>query len=181
MQKNNTFLVCLGVTVIVVALVAWQLGLFTSGAGTKGTTATTTTVVTTTTTTTVVGAKPIVNPTPATPAPAPKLEALDGLSFRITSYDAFTIPTDENYTVSFQRGALTARICNGISGPYTTKGGIITATRLMSTKMACSAPKDVSAVEQIFGTTLSQPATYTFVNNVLTISGSAHTLVFNLF
>lgn len=121
---------------------------------------------------------PAVAPTPA--GTTTGKGALDGKSFRLASYDAVTIPTAENYTVSFAAGRINARVCNTMSGSYVAASGLITTTQLISTMMACSGPRNITAVEQIFKATLSQIANYTFDGQTLKLSGTGHNLVLTL-
>jgi heat shock protein HslJ len=158
-MKNNSILAWIGVIVaVVIVIIVWHLGLF---GGTTSTTSTNTTVTTSTSS--------------ATP-----VHSLDGTTFRFTSYDSTTIPAGENYLMEFSGGTLHGGVCENFSGPYSAKNGTISAT-LISSPKGCAVPIDINAADQIFHTVLAQISTYTYIGDVLTITGSGHTLVFNAF
>jgi heat shock protein HslJ len=108
------------------------------------------------------------------------VHTLDGTTFRFTSYDNTVIPANENYLMEFSGGLLHGGICENFSGPYTASDGMISA-KLASSTTGCTLPTDINAADQLFHTTLAQAPKYTYVGDVLTISGSGHTLVFNAF
>lgn len=108
------------------------------------------------------------------------LYPLDGHTFRYASFDNTTIPAGENYLISFSDGVLSGGICANFSGSYVANKGAL-STSLISSPKGCTIPADVNAADQIFHTTVGQVSSYTFINNVLTISGNGHTLVFNTF
>jgi heat shock protein HslJ len=102
--------------------------------------------------------------------------ALDGKSFRIAQFDNTVIPAEETYTVAFNDGKMTAKICNTISGPYTETTGTLTA-KLMKTTMGCSSPADINATEQIFGNVFTQVVSYTLSSGTLSLSGDGHSVI----
>jgi len=173
-MKNNKVLAWFAVlVVIIIIVVAWN-----AHTPSNNTNTTTTTTNTTTTKTGDTPSHPVTlqnsNGTKTVVLP------LDGQTFRYASYDNTTIPPGENYLISFSGGVLSGGICANFSGSYAADNGALTS-KLATSPKGCTLPTDVNAADQLFHTVLSQVSSYTLINNVLTIIGSGHTLVFNTF
>jgi heat shock protein HslJ/preprotein translocase subunit YajC len=92
---------------------------------------------------------------------------LNNTSYRLSYYNGTVIASDQNYTLTFNDGKLSAKFCNSMSGGYSLKDKVITAS-LASTMMACS-DANLMTMESSFGAALQEGAT-------LTADKDAHTL-----
>ncbi|MBK5073098.1 heat shock protein HslJ [Budviciaceae bacterium CWB-B4] len=70
-------------------------------------------------------------------------------------------------------------MCNRFMGQATLKNGVLTAKQLASTRMACI-DEQISQLDQVIATTLSNGAKVTLDQGVLTLSSSQHTLTYKL-
>lgn len=66
---------------------------------------------------------------------------LEGVSWTVASIDGRATPTDGNYHVEFAGGRISGRFgCNRWTGGYAVAGDTLTASQVISTKMACPEP-----------------------------------------
>jgi heat shock protein HslJ len=66
---------------------------------------------------------------------------LEGTYWIVASIDGRATPTDGNYNLEFAGGRISGRFgCNRWSGGYAVAGGSLTASQVISTKMACPEP-----------------------------------------
>lgn len=85
--------------------------------------------------------------------PIPPVQ-IAGTSWRVLAVNGRTVPTGDNFTMSFTDDRLSARFgCNSISGPYRSDGQSIVPGNLAMTRMAC--PE--MSFEEAAGRILSQP------------------------
>lgn len=109
-----------------------------------------------------------------------KDKSIDGLAFRLLSFNGVDVSATENYTLSFTDTALSARFCNGLGGEYEIKNNTIIAESLVGTLMYCETG-NVMEMENSFGTMLRDGAEFNLTNNTLTFTGKSGTkMVFEL-
>jgi heat shock protein HslJ len=82
----------------------------------------------------------------------------DSGEYRLMSYMGREIPKDEVYTLSFEKGMIGAKFCNGFGGDYTVKAGVLIAPQLMGTQMACGKPEGLMDMEISFAAMLARGA-----------------------
>ena len=65
----------------------------------------------------------------------------DGTRWHVTAIDGRATPATGDYRIEFKAGEISGRFgCNGWGGAYAVNGETMTASRVMSTMMACAAP-----------------------------------------
>ncbi len=103
--------------------------------------------------------------------------SLDGSTYTLSSYNGTAIPSGEGYTLAFSDGAIHAKFCNTMSGPYLLSGDVISA-KLAATLMFCTTPADIMSLESTFGNLLDEGATLSRSGSTLTLTGGDATMVF---
>jgi heat shock protein HslJ len=101
----------------------------------------------------------------------------EGITFVATEVTgAHTIVPGSTITLTFERGALSARAgCNSMFGQYTIAGGVLKAPQLASTQMACD--DALMAQDTWLAAFLASSPTWTFANGTLTLTTGTDTLV----
>ena len=97
--------------------------------------------------------------------------------FRIISLDGVSIPTEQEYFVTFFDGSVSARICNTISGGFNIADNIITGA-LAQTLKYCDSPPGIMNIESAFATLFNDGASINLADNILTLSSGGRSLVF---
>lgn len=98
---------------------------------------------------------------------------LNNHTYRLTSYNGATIASDQNYTLVFNDGKISAKFCNTMNGSYSLKSGVVSAS-LMSTLMACS-DANLMTMESSFGAALQEGVTITGDKDTLTLKSKTGT------
>ena len=98
-------------------------------------------------------------------------DVLDGLNFRLKSYNGIPLPASQKYDLSFKDGSLTTKFCNAMDGSYIIKDNSIQAG-LRGTDMACSEPANIMEMESRFGLILNDGAKFSLQGNTLTLTGN---------
>ncbi len=115
---------------------------------------------------------------PTTPSAPVAPATLDGKNYRLVSFNGVSVPQNENYTLSFGQGTISAKFCNNMSGSYIVSGVTIKASPLISTLMYCASPSGLMNMETAFGTMLDSGATFVAAGNTLMISAGTNTMMF---
>jgi len=102
---------------------------------------------------------------------------LSGKVFRAAYFNGAEVPSDANYTLSFNSGTIVAQICNMISGNFTINGGFISGS-LITTEKLCTSPSGIMQVEDAFNSMMESGANLDFSNDTLTLSGNGQSIVF---
>lgn len=116
--------------------------------------------------------------TPVTPTPAAPSVRLDGKSFRLTYYNGMAISKNEDYTLSFQNGRISAKFCNDLSGAYSVTGSTIKGVNVMSTLKICTLPKYLQEMETLFSNILMTGGNVSLVGDILVVGNGQSTLTF---
>ena len=100
----------------------------------------------------------------------------EGITFVATEVTgAHTIVPGSTITLTFERGALSARAgCNSMFGQYTIAGGVLNAPQLASTQMACD--DALMAQDTWLASFLASSPTWTYQNGTLTLTNGTDTL-----
>ncbi|MFZ2484885.1 MAG: META domain-containing protein [Minisyncoccia bacterium] len=122
------------------------------------------------------------NPTTQTPVPSiPSASSLNGLVFKMVSYNGSPVPVDARYTISFNGGnggTLSAKFCNNMSGNFVLDGSLLKVSNFASTMMYCTAPANLAEIESAFTSMLNFGATiYRSDNNIIISSASKSTVM----
>ncbi len=96
---------------------------------------------------------------------------LDGLGFRLLTYNGVGFLPGTTYLLGFNEGKINASFCNSMTGTYSISGTRISTTGLASTKKLCNSPVDIMEHEASFSRNLTNGATYTLEGATLTIKG----------
>ncbi|HQK63596.1 MAG TPA: YbaY family lipoprotein [Candidatus Staskawiczbacteria bacterium] len=102
---------------------------------------------------------------------------LSGKVFRAAYFNGSEVPSDANYTISFDSGTMVAQICNMLSGNFNVTGNVIAGT-LITTEKFCTSPAGIMQVEDAFKTMMSAGASLDFSSDTLTLSGNGQSIVF---
>jgi putative lipoprotein len=91
--------------------------------------------------------------------------AVDGRTFeggwRVMQIDGRMTPANGNYRIAFENGRISGRFgCNGWGGTYAIAGATLTASQVVSTKMAC--PEPAMSFETQGLAVLQQPMRWTW-------------------
>jgi putative lipoprotein len=105
--------------------------------------------------------------------------AFQGTEFRLVDHNGTKIPDNENYTVSFADGTVSAKFCNGVGGEYTMENFVITAPALISTMMFCEEPSYLMNIETSFGQALNAGVNMTISMRTLVLQNTDHRFVFH--
>lgn len=70
-------------------------------------------------------------------------------------------------------------MCNNFMGKATLENGVLTATQMVSTRMACF-DEEINRLDQIIAQMLSKGANVNLENNILTLTTPEHTLTYRL-
>lgn len=76
-------------------------------------------------------------------------------TWNLVSYSGATTSTLSGITLEFQANRYYAKICNNISGSYTTEGNTITSGPAMSTMMYCESTMNIENAFDMSGATWS--------------------------
>ncbi len=100
----------------------------------------------------------------------------EGITFVATEVTgAHTIVPGSTITLTFERGALSARAgCNGMFGQYTITGGVLKAPQLASTMMACD--DALMAQDAWLAAFLASSPTWTYQDGTLTLTNGSDTI-----
>ena len=105
---------------------------------------------------------------------SPQFEGITFVATEVTG--AHTIVPGSTITLTFERGALSARAgCNSMFGQYTIAGGVLNAPQLASTQMACD--DALMAQDTWLAAFLASSPTWTYANGTLTLTNGTDTLV----
>jgi heat shock protein HslJ len=116
--------------------------------------------------------KPVTSGTPAS-------TIIDGSIYRMVTYKGIETPPDSKYTISFDNGYISAKICNSMSGSYYVEGILLKAGNLVSTKMYCTTPPGVMEVETTLDTMLTFGVNmYVSPNKVTLVNSQGIIMVF---
>jgi putative lipoprotein len=102
---------------------------------------------------------------------------LAGKVFRAAYFNGSEVPSDADYTLSFNSGSIVAQICNMMSGNFTINGGVISGS-LITTEKLCTSPSGIMQVEDAFKSMMDSGANLDFSNDALTLSGQGASIVF---
>ena len=118
-------------------------------------------------------------PTSQTPVPSiPSAASLEGIIFRMASYNGVALPADAKYTLTLEKGRLSAKFCNSMSGNFTLDGSLLRVNNLMSTQMYCSVPSNLMEIESAFTSMLNFGAiVYRSDDNIIISSSSKSTVM----
>ena len=97
--------------------------------------------------------------------------------FRAAYFNGAEIPSEANYTLSFNSDTLVAQICNTLSGNFKITSNVV-AGSLITTEKLCTSPSGVMQVEDAFKTMINAGANLDFSNDTLTLSGNGQSIVF---
>jgi heat shock protein HslJ len=169
-MKKNYIFVCLAIIIIIMLGFIWQrkgdeiLNVETGATATSSDLATQTNNV-------VSNPSGVKNPSVKTPTstikpsitttkPVPTnstttITKLDGSVFRMVSYKGVETPADSKYTISFDAGKVSAKVCNSMSGNYSLDVDLLKVGNLVSTQMYCTAPAGVMDIETDLGNMLT--------------------------
>jgi heat shock protein HslJ len=113
--------------------------------------------------------------TASSPAAA-GIAQFEGITFVATEVTgAYTIVPGSTITLTFERGALSARAgCNSMFGQYTITGGVLSAPQLASTLMACD--DALMAQDTWLAAFLASSPTWTYQGGTLTLSNGTDTI-----
>ena len=89
----------------------------------------------------------------------PTAASLNGLIFRMTTYNGTTLSQDIRYTMTFDNGKLSAKLCNSMSGNFVLDGSLLKVSNFLSTLMACTTPSNAMKIESDFVSMLNSGAT----------------------
>jgi heat shock protein HslJ len=100
----------------------------------------------------------------------------EGITFVATEVTgAYTIVPGSTITLTFERGALSARAgCNAMFGQYTITGGVLIAPQLASTLMACD--DALMAQDTWLAAFLASSPKWTYDNGTLTLTNGTDTI-----
>jgi heat shock protein HslJ len=100
----------------------------------------------------------------------------EGITFVATEVTgAHTIVPGSTITLTFERGALSARAgCNSMFGQYTITGGVLSAPQLASTMMACD--DALMAQDAWLAAFLASSPSWTYQNGTLTLTNGTDTI-----
>jgi heat shock protein HslJ len=100
----------------------------------------------------------------------------EGITFVATEVTgAHTIVPGSTITLTFERGALSARAgCNSMFGQYTITGGVLSAPQLASTLMACD--DALMAQDTWLAAFLASSPSWTYANGTLTLTNGTDTI-----
>ncbi|HET8534481.1 MAG TPA: META domain-containing protein [Sphingomicrobium sp.] len=104
---------------------------------------------------------------------AADVRTFDGTRWHVTAIDGRATPATGDYHVEFKAGEISGRFgCNGWGGAYAVSGETMTASRVMSTMMACGDPAMTFESQGL--AVLRQPMRLTWIaGRKLTLSNSA--------
>lgn len=120
-----------------------------------------------------------VSPTATTPKPTettPTGASIQGSIFRLKSYNGATVPNGSKYTLYFDGESLSAKFCNNIQGVYVLDGNKLSVANLVGTKMYCSEPANLMAIEDSFSSILGFGVIISQVGTDLIITDSKNTV-----
>lgn len=123
------------------------------------------------------GCAPSTSQTP--PAAVSMQDALLAQDWVMIAERSGTTMTDvasQGWTLSFQGGRISGRICNSMSGPYTLEGNRMTFGGVAMTKMFCTGQP--GEIEADFSASLSDGFTVTIENDQLTLTDTDDDLAF---
>lgn len=131
-------------------------------------------------------------PVPAGPAAAPAAPAPQqqvALSEKDLLHHRFVLKTADGVdystkervpTLEFNEGfRVSGGICNRFTGQAKLEGSVLTVKQMASTKMLC-VDQALNALETTFAVMLDKGVAVTLADNVLTLSGDGHVLVYEL-
>ncbi len=109
-------------------------------------------------------------------AAASGIAQFEGITFVATEVTgAHTIVPGSTITLTFERGALSARAgCNSMFGQYTITGGVLSAPQLASTLMACD--DALMAQDTWLAAFLASSPSWTYQNGTLTLTNGTDTI-----
>jgi heat shock protein HslJ len=107
----------------------------------------------------------------------PTAANLDGSTFTLTSYNGAPVSGDRKYTLTFDKGSVSAKFCNGLGGEYTLKGGMISGN-LFGTQISCTQPSNIMELEAAFGAMFNEGAKILLQGNTLALTTSTTKMVF---
>ncbi|MCC6643620.1 META domain-containing protein [Candidatus Peregrinibacteria bacterium] len=91
---------------------------------------------------------------------------LDGQRLTLVKLNGKAVSTP--YGITFQEGKLSTKICNQMNGPYTFENGVLKASSLVSTKMACL-DEETNKIEGTVARVLGEGLTVTVENSVFSM------------
>lgn len=115
--------------------------------------------------------------TPESVPSIPSASSLNGWIFKMTYYNGSAVPVDSRYTISFEKGILSAKFCNSMSGNFVLDGSLLKVSNLVGTAMGCSTPTNLMEIESAFGSMLNFGATLYQSGNKLILSSSKGTVM----
>jgi len=114
------------------------------------------------------------------PEPIPRIPTvseLDGLTFKMISYNGNPLSPDINYTVSFNGFSLSAKFCNSLSGNFVLDGSLMKVGNMISTQKYCGEPENLMGIETSFVSILGYGAQIHQVGSTIVLSHEGGTVM----
>lgn len=105
---------------------------------------------------------------------------LNGTQYRLIEFNNSRVSLEKPYTILFNNGNISGRICNTYNGEYSINSNKLYATKIISTKMACVG--EAQTLEDSLFKLVNEGALITQDREFLTLqSASGSTMVFNIY